>query len=128
MAKYNFTNFTVRNFDLSVQTGDGIDMFQIRTFLNFEESYIYLHRLMNDEEMAAKLEGLKMFVISEDNLRLLMRGKSFADYFEFYEQNFERVGSLDLDNSTLDEPEELPEPVDEDDESEYEEEEENWIF
>lgn len=128
MAKYNFTNFTVRNFDLSVQAGDGIDMFQIRTFLNFEESYIYLHRLMNDEEMATKLEGLKMFVISEDNLRLLMRGKSFADYFEFYEQNFERVGSLDLDNSTLDEPEELPEPVDEDEESEYEEEEENWIF
>jgi hypothetical protein len=128
MAKYNFTNFTVRNFDLSVQAGDGIDMLQIRTFLNFEESYIYLHRLMNDEEMATKLEGLKMFVISEDNLRLLMRGKSFADYFEFYEQNFERVGSLDLDNSTLDEPEELPEPVDEDEESEYEEEEENWIF
>ena len=113
---------------MSVQAGDGIDMFQIRTFLNFEESYIYLHRLMNDEEMATKLEGLKMFVISEDNLRLLMRGKSFADYFEFYEQNFERVGSLDLDNSTLDEPEELPEPVDEDEESEYGEEEENWIF
>lgn len=128
MAKYNFTNFTVRNFDLSIQAGDGIDMFQIRTFLNFEESYIYLHRLINDEEMAAKLEGLKMFVISEDNLRLLMRGKSFADYFEFYEQNFERIGNLDIENSSLDEPEELPEPVDESEEEYEAEEEENWIF
>ncbi len=130
MAQYNFTNFTVRNFDISIENGDGIDMLQIRTFLNYEEAYIYLHRLMNNEEMSAKLEGLKMFVISEDNLKLLMRGKSFMDYFEFYDANFDRIGTLELDeHSTLDEPEELPEPVEEYyEDEEYYEEENNWIF
>ncbi len=131
MAQYNFTNFTVRNFDISIVPSDGIDMLQIRTFLSYEEAYIYLHRLMNNKDMATKLEGLKMFIISEDNLRLLMRGKSFMDYFEFYDENFDRIGSLDLDDehSTLDEPEELPEPIEEgEDDGEYYEEEENWIF
>ncbi len=130
MAQYNFTNFTVRNFDISIVLGDGIDMLQIRTFLNYEEAYIYLHRLVNNEEMATKLEGLKMFIISEDNLNLLMRGKSFADYFDFYDANFDRIGALDIENSTLDEPEELPEPVEDDydEEEEYYEDGDNWLF
>lgn len=131
MAHYNFTNFTVRNFDLSIEKGDGVDMLQVRTFLNYDEAFIYLHRLYNNEEMAYKLEGLKAFVISEDNLKLLMRGKSFADYFDFYDEHFGKFGHLNIDDSTLDEPEELPQPEDEDEEYEdgegYEED-DNYIF
>lgn len=130
MAQYNFTNFTVRNFDMSFEQSDGIDMLQVRSFLNFEEAYIYMHRIMNNKEMAAKLEGLKLFIISEKNLKLLMHGKSFADYFKFYDDNYSIMLPNDLFNSSLDEPEELPIRTEEDEyEEEYEyEEEENWIF
>lgn len=129
MAYYNFAKFTVRNFDLSIEHGDGVDMFQVRTFLNFEEAYIYMHRLMNDNDMMQKLEGLKLFVISENNLKLLLNGKSFVDYFDFFDANFKAMLPSDLINSTLDEPEELPVQTEEDVESdEYYEEEENWIF
>ena len=129
MAYYNFTKFTVRNFDLNFEQGDGVDMMQVRTFLNFEEAYIYMHRLMSDKDMMAKLEGLKMFVISESNLKLLQNGKSFMDYFEFFDANFNAMLPNDLINSTLDEPEELPVRTEEEEyeEEEYEEE-ENWIF
>lgn len=129
MAYYNFTKFTVRNFDLNFEQGDGVDMMQVRTFLNFEEAYIYMHRLMSDKDMMAKLEGLKMFVISESNLKLLQNGKSFMDYLEFFDANFNAMLPNDLINSTLDEPEELPVRTEEEeyDEEEYEEE-ENWIF
>ncbi|MCQ2213289.1 MAG: tetratricopeptide repeat protein [Bacteroidaceae bacterium] len=120
MARYNFTNFTVRNFDISIDKGDGIDMLQIRQFVNYDEAYIYLHRLMNDEDMAYKLEGLKCFIISEDNLKKLMRGLSFADYFDFYDETFDEIGHLNIDDNILDEPTELPEPSDEDDVEEYE--------
>lgn len=130
MARYNFTNFTVRNFDISIERGDGIDMLQVRTFLNYDEAFIYLHRLYNNEDMVYKLEGLKSFVISESNLKLLMRGKSFADYFDFYDEHFGEFGHLNIDDSTLDEPTELPQPKEDDeyDEEEDEYEDDNYIF
>lgn len=130
MARYNFTAFTVRNFDLTMEKGDGIDMMQVRTFLNYDEAYIYLHRLLNNPDMAYKLEGLKCFIISEENLKKLMKGLSFADYFDFYDEHFDRIGSLHINEdepSSLDEPTELPEPAEEEeDEDDFEE--DNFIF
>jgi hypothetical protein len=63
---------------------------------------------MNNEEMAYKLEGLKCFIISEDNLKLLMKGFSFADYFQFYDDNFDRLGHLEVDEDALDTTTDLP--------------------
>ena len=126
----NFTAFTVRNFDIAIEKGEGIDMLQVRTFLNYDEAYIYMHRLLNNADMAYKLEGLKCFIISEENLAKLMRGLSFADYFDFYDEYFDRIGSLQItedEHSTLDEPTELPEPIEESEVEEFEEE-ENFIF
>ena len=136
LARYNFANFAVRNFDLSTVRGDGIDMMQVRTFLNFDEAYIYLHRLKNDADMAYKLKGLKLFIISENNLNLLMKGRSFADYFDFYNKHFTAASRLKngLNVNSLDEPnpadlptqEELQEEQDEVEDDE--EEEDNYIF
>lgn len=128
MARYNFTNFTVRNFDVSFQKGDGVDMFLTRTFLNYDEAYIYLHKLMNNEEMANMLQGLKCFIISEDNLKKIQKGLSFADYFDFYDENFDRVGHLQIDENILDEPTDLPEPKDEEELDEEDLDEDNFIF
>lgn len=131
MARYNFTAFTVRNFDIASEKGDGIDMMQVRTFLNYDEAYIYMHRLFNNADMAYKLQGLKCFIVSEENLKKLMKGLSFADYFDFYDEHFDRVGSLRIsedEEASLDEPTELPEPVDEEELDEEEWEEDNYIF
>ena len=130
MARYNFMNFSVRNFDLSFDRGQGIDMLLTRTFLNYDEAYIYMHRLFNDAEMVYKLEGLKCFIIAEENLKKLMHGLSFADYFDFYDATFDRIGNLQIEPdepSSLDEPTELPEPQEEDEED-IEDEEDNYIF
>ena len=131
MARYNFTSFTVRNFDITIEKGDGIDMMQVRTFQNYDEAYIYMHRLFNNADMAYKLEGLKCFIISEENLKKLMRGLSFVDYFDFYDEHFDRIGSLRINEdepSSLDEPTELPEPAEETDEEEGDWEDDNYIF
>ena len=132
MARYNFTAFTVRNFDLTMEKGDGIDMMQVRTFLNYDEAYIYMHRLFNNPDMAYKLQGLKCFIISEENLKKLMKGLSFADYFDFYDEHFDRIGSLRISEdepSSLDEPTELPEPAEDDAADDGEEwEDDNFIF
>ena len=132
MARYNFTAFTVRNFDLTIQPGQGINMLQVRTFLNYDEAYIYLHRLLNNADMAHKLEGLQCFIISEENLGKLQKGLSFADYFVFYDEHFDRIGSLGIspdEPTSLDEPTDLPPPAEEgENDDEGMDEDENFIF
>lgn len=136
VARYNFSHFTVRNFDLTVVPAGGIDMLEVRPFNNYEEAYVYLHGLSNDDEMARRMEGLRLFIISERNLDLLLRGKSFADYFDFYDQHYDRVGHLAVDPASLDEPplptleeiEDMPADGQDTDEGEDEGDEEDFIF
>ncbi len=54
-----------------------------------------------------------MFIISEDNMKKLTRGMSYADYFEFYDEVFDRIGKLQIDEGLLDEPDvEIQDPDD----------------
>lgn len=134
VANYNFSNFAVRNFDMNFVKGDGIDMFQVTGFANYDEAYIYINKLKNDNHMTEVLEGLKMFIISEDNLKKIMHGLSFSDYFEFYDNNFDRIGHLIFDENLLDEPTDIPNaedfPDDEMQEDDYDptQDEDNFIF
>lgn len=133
LANYNFSSFTVRNFDIELVVGDGIDMLQVKTFQDFDEAFIYLHRMNNDEDMAYKLQGLRTFIISSDNLKLLMKGKSFAEYFDFYQQVLGVNAPFTYDENALDEPDYIPTPEEQEEmeEDPYEgdeEEEENYIF
>ena len=134
VAQYNFSNFSVRNFDIDIEAGQGIDLLKVSPFLNYDEAYIYLHKLNNTPEMVKRFEGLHLFIISEDNLKKIMRGLSFADYFDFYDENFDRTGNLKVDDSVLDEPTEILDPDDlydaqehQDEEEEFDDE-ENFIF
>ena len=110
IAKYNFMNFPVRNFDINIELGEGIDMLSVRPFLNFDEAFVYLRKLQNDEEMAFKLEGLKYFIVSDHNLKLINRGLSFNDYFEFYDMTYthpEDGEKPEPDDNLLNEPADL---------------------
>lgn len=132
VARYNFSNFSVRNFDITIEPGQGIDLLKVSPLVSYDEAYIYLHKLTNDAETMQRLEGLKLFIISEDNMKKIMRGLSFADYFDFYDDNFDRIGNLKIDENALDEPE-IPDPEDiieaeEQQDEEWEDEEENFIF
>lgn len=134
MAQYNFSSFTVRNFDMELEKGTDISLLKIGTFMNYDEAYIYLHRLTNNKPMMEKLEGLKLLVISEDNLARIEKGLSYADYFEFYDRVFDRVGGLHVDENLLDEPDvEIKDPDDLYEEEKengdyYEDDEDNYIF
>lgn len=85
MAKYNFSNFLVRNFDIAVDQENGICRMIISGFLNYDEALQYARHLYADPEMAAKVKGCRRIIISQENLKLLGTKYSYVDYEKFFE-------------------------------------------
>ncbi len=110
LAKYNFSNFLVRNFDIAVD-GDGlIGRMMVSGFLNYDEALQYARQLYSDTEMAARLTGCRRIIISEENMRMLGTRFSYAEYEQFFEKSFAplRVSDEQLLNipETVEQPDE----------------------
>lgn len=88
MARFNFSNFFVRNFDLEIERENGINRMLIRGFLNFDEALQYARQLHAAEAMNVFLQHCRSLVISEHNLSLIGTHYSYKDYDAFYEQVF----------------------------------------
>ena len=67
-------------------------------------------------------------------MKKLTRGMSYADYFEFYDEVFDRVGKLQIDEDMLDTPDvEIYDPddlydIDSEDMPDIEDDNDNYIF
>ena len=91
IARYNFSKFMVRNFDITTTKQGGIAMLHVIGLTSHDEARQYMHRLYADPAMAAKLSGLRVLLISDDNLELLLKYYSIDEYVEFYEANFSEL-------------------------------------
>lgn len=98
MAKYNFSNFMVRNFDIQVDEDNGISRMMVRGFLNYDEALQYARQLYADKAMANSLKGCRRIIISDENLKLLGTKYSYVDYEKFFEQRF---APLQISNEQL---------------------------
>ena len=88
MARFNFTNFLVRNFDMEIERKQDYSRMLIRGFLNFDEALQYARQLTAAESLSPILRHCRSLVISVSNLALMGTRYSFHDYDEFYEQTF----------------------------------------
>ena len=88
VARYNFTNFLVRNFDLSIEQEYGLHRMLISGFLNYDEALQYARKLHATEGMKAILSHCYSLIISQQNLALIGTHFSYEDYAKFYEETF----------------------------------------
>ena len=88
MARYNFTNFLVRSFDITIDEDEGMHRMHISGFLSYDEAMQYARQLYADKQMAEKLKDCRSLIISETNLALLGTRFSYDDYQQFYEDTF----------------------------------------
>ena len=88
MARYNFTNFLVRNFDIVLDVDNGLHRMRISGFLNYDEALQYARQLFADKAMAAFLKPCHHLIISENNLALIGTRFSYDEYMQFYEDTF----------------------------------------
>ena len=100
LARYNFTSYMVRNFDIEIVDTDGPVHMQVGGFLNYDEALQYARQLYQQENIMRLLgsgglpqrgdstASTRTIIISETNLPLLGKQFSYNDYELFYEENF----------------------------------------
>lgn len=88
MARFNFTSFMVRNFDLTIEDSYGMHHMTVSGFRNFDEARQYAKVLLQQESIKSVAGKSRPIVISEENLALIGNRYSYNDYDTFYVQNF----------------------------------------
>jgi hypothetical protein len=86
LARYNFTNFMVRNFDLQIEQDGELHRMLVSGFLSYDEALQYARKLY--EEGPAILRQCRSLLISQQNLALLGSRFSYDDYADFYNRTF----------------------------------------
>lgn len=88
VARYNFTNFSVRNFEIEQTMQEGLGELIVKGFNNFEEAHSYAQLLYNNASTRVHLNHAKLIVISNSNIEKLGVDFSIADYQNFYDRTF----------------------------------------
>ena len=88
IARYNFTNFPVRNFDMSIEEANGVNRMQITGFRNYDEALQYARGLVKQQAIASLVKRARPVMISHENLPLLGTAYSYDEYARFYNKHF----------------------------------------
>ena len=88
VAKYNFTTYMARNFDISIEDLQGLHRLQVSGFQNYDEARQYANELHQQAGILRLISKARSYVISEPNLELLGRNLSYDDYDKFYTRHF----------------------------------------
>ena len=88
LARYNFTSYMVRNFEIGVEDADGLHRMTVSGFRNYDEALQYARQLHAQTSVARLIGNNRTYVISEPNLPLLGRQYSYTDYEKFYTKHF----------------------------------------
>ena len=85
MARFNFTSFYVRNFEIDIEDIEGLHQMKLSGFRSFDEAFQYARQLFNNKNITAQLsKNTKAIIISDKNLKLIGTAFSYKDYENFY--------------------------------------------
>lgn len=91
VARFNFSNFVMRNFDMAFDNDNGLRRMIISGFKSYDEAMQYTREMYRHFLLSTFNEQIgkaRIIIISEANMELLGRQFSYNDYDVFYEQHF----------------------------------------
>lgn len=88
LARYNFTSYLVRDFNISVVEDNGARRMQVNGFRNYDEALQYAREALKQKNMAKLIGKARPVIISEENIPLLGANYSYDDYAAFYAKHF----------------------------------------
>ncbi|MCQ2254227.1 MAG: hypothetical protein MJZ29_01930, partial [Bacteroidaceae bacterium] len=125
LARFNFTTFMVRNFEIGLEDVDGVHRMKVNGFQSYQEARQYARQLYEQSELIPALAAkARPIIISDSNLELLGNQYSYDDYEKFYETHYVplKLSTIQLLNEPIievrnaddldPEPEKKPEPKD----------------
>jgi len=87
VARYNFSSFVVKDFDLEPMSFGNVGLLVIKGFANLKELERYRSRMDGPDGMSLP-GGVRPIMISKANFELLLReGRSFEEYFRFEQED-----------------------------------------
>ena len=95
LAKFNFSNFVVRNFNIEIVEAAGLHHMTVTGFRSFDEARQYARVLYKNDGMMNAAKGSRSVVISNENLPMLGTQYSYNEYDAFYTEHFQ---PLKVDN------------------------------
>lgn len=117
VARFNFSSFVVRDFDLEPMSFGNVGLLIVKGFGNIKQLEHY--RSVMAEKGFELPEGVRPIMISKANFELLLReGRSFEEYFRFEEDSEteateQAVLDAEIKDEEEDEPAEPAEPEEE---------------
>lgn len=103
VAHFNFTKFTVRNFEVNQEAAQGFGQLRVGGFASFDEAVSYARGLHKDTGLKPLMPHIRMVLISENNFKQLGVNYSLEEYQQFYRQKFAPVfvrSEVELDRKT----------------------------
>ena len=85
LARYNFTNFLVRNFEIQIDHDGELHRMTVSGFLSYDEALQYARMLYGNETLRRYTAGAMRLIVSEQNLPLLGTQYTYDEYQQFYE-------------------------------------------
>ena len=106
LARYNFTSYLVRNFDIEIDADGALHRMKIGGFRSYDEALQYARNLSQQHRIATLTQKARPIIVSEKNFPLLGTTYSYDDYADYYQQHFAplKISTFKL----LQEPAELP--------------------
>ena len=122
LAKYNFSNFLVRNFEIAREEVEGLERMVISGFKSYDEALQYARQLYSNNTILRLTRKARAIIISDSNKELLGTQYSYNDYDKFYEKHFVplRISTMRLLSE--------PETIEYEKEPESEKQEENKLY
>ena len=88
LARFNFTSYMVRNFNIELEDQDGLHVMKVSGFNNYLEALEYARQFYKQKDISQILGNSRTYIISRENMELLGVNYSYVDYDKFYTEHF----------------------------------------
>jgi hypothetical protein len=106
LAKYNFTSYLARNFEIEIEQTGGLNRMKINGFSNYDEALQYARAVYQQKNiLRASGKHARTIIISDTNIPLLGVQFSYDDYDKFYASHFAPLKTTT--RNLLEEPSEI---------------------